>query len=75
MSEIEPQLVFNMVGANLHFDFNYKIKSDPVWLHDNGTGSIQISGMNASFLMTPSIVDGTVEMDFKQLGIIEMDDY
>jgi len=65
LSELAPQIVFNMVGANLEFKFDYKLRSDPDWLHDNGTGSIVITGMNATFIMTPKIIDGALEMDFK----------
>lgn len=75
LSELAPQIVFNMVGANLQFTFDYKLRSDPDWLHDNGTGSIVISGMNATFLMTPRIVDGALEMDFKEAGNVTMDGY
>jgi hypothetical protein len=75
LSELAPQIVFNMVGANLRFKFDYKLRSEPDWLHDNGTGSIVITGMNATFLMTPKIVNGALEMDFKPAGNISMADY
>lgn len=75
LSEASPQLVFNLVGASLEFDFAYQLATDPVWLHDSGTGRVLISGMNASFLLTPAVVDGALELAFAPTGPVAMDDY
>lgn len=58
---IDPRddaLHLRVSGVSMAFDFDFKIWSDPEWLHDAGTGSISV--FNADISLSLSLTKGSV---------------
>ena len=73
IDEQNEALKLRLSGITLEFGFAFRLWSDPEWLHDQGTGVIEVSGCDLSLNLNLESVEGELEVSYSDVKIHSRD--
>lgn len=64
INENSRDLTVELIQVDLEYHFKYNMFSKPDWLRDQGTGKLNIKGLNITMKMTPYQDNGKLQINF-----------